>query len=53
MHVWIKHFGREYWVMVDGAVYDTMYLHRGKKLSRDDMKSIADGYKEALENYVR
>lgn len=47
MHVWIREAERRtYHVMVNGEVYDIMRLWRGKRLSRNDMRDIADGYRE-------
>lgn len=43
---------REYTVMVNGKPYDSMTQYSGRRLTRDEMKSVADGYKEALDNYV-
>jgi len=47
MQVWIREAEhRVYHVMVNGEVYDIMRLWKGKKLSRNDMRDIADGYRE-------
>jgi hypothetical protein len=39
-------YPKTYIVMVNGEPYDTLFQRSGKWLSRDDMKSIADGYRE-------
>lgn len=56
MHIWLYrvwHYpgSHHYHVVIDGTKYDE--FTSSKVLRRDDMKDIADGYKEALENYVR
>lgn len=55
MYVWINALSHypgqhEYAVMVNAEKYDE-FVSR-KKLRRDDMRDIAAGYKEALNEYV-
>lgn len=53
-HIWLVYldgvYPKTYIVTVDGQPYDTITYYRGgKKLTRDEMKSIADGYREWLD----
>lgn len=53
-HVWLVYldgmYPKTYLVTVDGEVYDTIrYFRGGKKLSRNQMRDIAAGYKEWLD----